>query len=122
MGSSAPQNKCIIIDAFAGAGGNTIAFARSNRWKRVYAIEKDPATLQCAKHNARVYGVEDKITWWEGDCFKILKTRLKELAPYSVIFASPPWGGMFDCNKRAATTVHFADCFTRTCISLRQRV
>lgn len=50
--------------------------------------------LQCAKHNAQVYGVADKITWFEGDCFSILKNQLKELAPYSVVFASPPWGGM----------------------------
>lgn len=51
--------------------------------------------LQCAKHNAKVYGVADKITWFEGDCFQILKNQLKDLAPYSVLFASPPWGGMF---------------------------
>ncbi|EEP76175.1 conserved hypothetical protein [Uncinocarpus reesii 1704] len=85
--------KCIMIDAFAGVGGNAIAFARSNKWKRVYAIEKDPAVLQCAKHNAKIYGVEDKITWFEGDCFETIRLYLKDLGPYSVIFASPPWGG-----------------------------
>lgn len=93
MASSTPKNKSIVIDAFAGAGGNSIALARSNRWRRVYAIEKNPAVLQCAKHNAKVYGVADKITWFEGDCFELLKGQLKALAPYSVIFASPPWGG-----------------------------
>lgn len=61
----------------------------------MYGIEKDHAVLQCAKHNAKIYGVQDKITWFEGDCFEILKNQLKVLAPYSVIFASPPWGGMF---------------------------
>jgi len=50
--------------------------------------------LQCAKHNAKIYGVQNKITWFEGDCFEILKNQLKDLAPYSVLFASPPWGGM----------------------------
>ncbi|EER23911.1 trimethylguanosine synthase, putative [Coccidioides posadasii C735 delta SOWgp] len=93
MTAAAPQKKSIVIDTFAGVGGNAIAFARSNKWRRVYAIEKDPASLQCAKHNAKIYGVEDKITWFQGDCFEILKTQLKDLAPYSVIFASPPWGG-----------------------------
>src|SRR5439155_15496890 len=66
------------------------------RWKRIYAIEKDPAVLQCAKQNAKIYGIEDKITWFEGDCMEILRDQLKELAPYSVIFASPPWGGKPD--------------------------
>ncbi|KAI9925158.1 hypothetical protein ASPWEDRAFT_45905 [Aspergillus wentii DTO 134E9] len=90
---SSPKGRSILVDAFAGAGGNTIAFAKSGKWKRVYAIEKNPAVLKCAKHNAKVYGVEDKITWFEGDCFEILKNQLKDLAPYSIVFASPPWGG-----------------------------
>lgn len=94
LANSAPADRSILVDAFAGAGGNTIAFAKSGKWKRVYAIEKNPAVLQCAKHNAKIYGVDDKITWFEGDCFEILKKQLKDLAPYSVIFASPPWGGL----------------------------
>lgn len=93
LASAAPSGRSILVDAFAGAGGNTIAFAKTGRWKRVYAIEKDPVTLQCAKHNAKVYGVENKITWFEGDCFEILKNQLKDLGPYAIIFASPPWGG-----------------------------
>ena len=93
MASSAPAGRSILVDAFAGAGGNTIAFAKTGKWKRVYGIEKDHAVLQCAKHNAKLYGVEDKITWFEGDCFEILKNQLNALAPYAVLFASPPWGG-----------------------------
>ncbi|KAL2217661.1 RNA cap guanine-N2 methyltransferase-domain-containing protein [Thermoascus aurantiacus ATCC 26904] len=93
VANAAPAGRSILVDAFAGAGGNTIAFAKSGKWKRVYAIEKDPVVLQCAKHNAKIYGVQNKITWFEGDCFEILKNQLKDLAPYSVLFASPPWGG-----------------------------
>jgi hypothetical protein len=96
MAQAAPEGRSILIDAFAGAGGNSIAFALTGKWKRVYAIEKNPAVLQCAKHNAKIYGVDKKITWFEGDCFDILKNQLKDLAPYSVIFASPPWGGKPD--------------------------
>src|SRR6266498_4633200 len=93
VADSVPKDKCILIDAFAGAGGNAIAFARSGKWRRVYAIEKDPNILECAKHNAEIYGVQDRITWFEGDCFEIIKTQLKDLGEYCVIFASPPWGG-----------------------------
>jgi trimethylguanosine synthase len=98
-----PESKSIIIDAFCGVGGNTIAFALSGKWKRVYAIEKDAATLACAKHNAEIYGVSDKITWFHGDCFEILGVVQKEkvtvdalkaiAGQFGVIFASPPWGG-----------------------------
>ena len=82
-----------MIDAFAGAGGNTIAFAKSRRWKRVYAIEKDEQTLTCARHNAEVYGVHDQISWYLGDCFEVIQKELAELGAMSVVFASPPWGG-----------------------------
>ena len=93
MADSLPANKGILIDAFAGAGGNAIAFARSGRWNRVYAIEKDAKMLACAKHNAAVYGVEDKISWFEGDCFEIIQKELADVGEFAVIFASPPWGG-----------------------------
>lgn len=103
VAEAVPESKSIIIDAFCGVGGNTIAFALSGKWKRVYAIEKDAATLACAKHNAEIYGVSDKITWFHGDCFEILGVVQKEkvtvdalkaiAGQFGVIFASPPWGG-----------------------------
>ncbi|KAI5291760.1 hypothetical protein KEM54_000552 [Ascosphaera aggregata] len=94
IASATPPSKKILIDAFAGVGGNTIAFAASGRWMRVYGIEKDEATLECAKRNAEVYGVSGKITWFLGDCFELLKKgQLKQLGDWSVVFASPPWGG-----------------------------
>lgn len=95
MADSCPPGKGILIDAFAGAGGNAIAFARSGKWNRVYGIEKDPKVLACAKHNAAVYGVEDKISWFEGDCFEIIQKELADVGEFSVIFASPPWGGEY---------------------------
>ncbi|WPG97631.1 RNA methylase family protein [Acrodontium crateriforme] len=91
--SYAPSSKTVLIDAFAGAGGNTIAFALSGRWNQIFACEKDPQVLACAKHNAQVYGVEKKIWWIEGDIFDVLQKRLKHAAKNAVIFGSPPWGG-----------------------------
>ena len=70
-----------------------IAFAQSGRWKRIYAIEKDPAALACAKHNAELYKVQDRISWYQGDCFNVLEQDLAQLSKHSIIFASPPWGG-----------------------------
>lgn len=65
------------MDLFAGAGGNSIAFAQSGRWATVVAVERDAATLACAMHNAAVYGVRDHITWVLGDVFEFL-ARLRE--------------------------------------------
>lgn len=66
----------VIVDLFAGAGGNTIAFARAGHWDQVIGIELDAPTLACAQHNAAVYGVADRITWIHGDCMDFLN-RLK---------------------------------------------
>ncbi|KAL9613604.1 MAG: hypothetical protein Q9167_001886 [Letrouitia subvulpina] len=90
---AAPSTKSIIIDCFAGVGGNAIAFASSNRWTRVYAIEKDRGTIACAQQNAKIYNVSGKISWIEGDCFEVLGGELSHLCENAVIFASPPWGG-----------------------------
>ena len=94
MASADLPGKTIIVDCFAGVGGNTISFARSNRWVRVYAIENDPTALECAKHNAKIYGVSDRISWFLGDCFEIIRNKLSSIRAESVVFASPPWGGV----------------------------
>ena len=89
-----PKHKTILIDLFAGVGGNTIAFARSGRWEHIYAVERDPQVMACAKHNAEVYGVADQITWFQEDCFDtIRKQEIKAMRDRTVVFASPPWGG-----------------------------
>jgi trimethylguanosine synthase len=72
-------------------GGNAIAFARSGRWEQVFAVEKDPKTMKCAKHNAEIYGVEKKIVFHTGDCFDIMKRFMGK--NNIIIFGSPPWGG-----------------------------
>jgi len=104
VADAAAPGKPIIFDVMCGVGGNTIAFALSGKWKRVYAIEKDEATLRCAQHNAEIYGVADRITWLKGDCLKLLGLDGGEMdeqaksfnalaTKLGVIFASPPWGG-----------------------------
>lgn len=91
--ASAQSSKTVLVDAFAGAGGNTIAFALSGRWKQIFAIEKDSKVLACAKHNAEVYGVSKKIWWIQGDIFQVIQKQLKAVKKTAVIFGSPPWGG-----------------------------
>ncbi|RUS34083.1 hypothetical protein BC938DRAFT_482436, partial [Jimgerdemannia flammicorona] len=76
----------VIIDAFTGCGGNAIQFAFT--CERVIAIDIDPIKLHCARHNARIYGVEDRIEFILGD-YMALAPKLKA----DVVFLSPPWGG-----------------------------
>lgn len=97
-------SKTTLIDMFGGAGGNTIAFALSERWEHIISIEKDAPTLACAQANAEIYGVDENyVSWIRGDSFEFLDAlvnRPESLHPdlrvdlgKTVVFASPPWGG-----------------------------
>lgn len=59
------------------------------------AIDIDPWKIQCARNNAKVYGVENKIEFIVGD-FLQLAPKLKA----DVVFLSPPWGGPRYCKRR----------------------
>ncbi|KAH7331056.1 hypothetical protein KP509_20G013500 [Ceratopteris richardii] len=76
----------IVIDAFAGVGGNAIQFAL--RCKYVVAVDIKPTRIKCARNNAKVYGVAHKIDFIVGDFFKLTSGLRAD-----IIFLSPPWGG-----------------------------
>ena len=54
----------------------------------VIAVDIDPVKIELAKHNAVVYGVEDRIEFIVGDYLQVAP-QLKA----DVVFLSPPWGG-----------------------------
>ncbi|XP_069702009.1 uncharacterized protein Tgs1 isoform X2 [Periplaneta americana] len=86
-GHIAERCRCdIVVDAFCGAGGNSIQFAFT--CARVIAIDIDPQKIALARHNADVYGVADRIEFVVGD-FMSLAPSLQA----DVVFLSPPWGG-----------------------------
>lgn len=76
----------VVLDAFCGIGGCAIAFARSG--KRVLAVEIDERRLEMARNNARVYGVENQISFIHGDVTKLIGSL-----HYDAAFFDPPRGG-----------------------------
>ena len=78
-----------VIDAACGAGGNAIGFARAGC--EVVAIERDPARLAMARHNASVYGVAERIAFHVGDACQLVATLQADL-----LFVDPPWGLDYD--------------------------
>ncbi|XP_071440408.1 trimethylguanosine synthase [Hetaerina americana] len=76
----------VIVDAFCGAGGNAIQFAFT--CCHVIAVDIDPVKIAMAKHNASVYGVQDRIDFIVGDFLQLAPTLKAD-----VVFLSPPWGG-----------------------------
>ena len=67
----------------------------------VIAIDIDPVKLACARRNAEIYKVADRIDFIQGDYLALIP-RLQADA----VFLSPPWGGpqyldddLFDLSK-----------------------
>lgn len=85
-----------ILDAFCGAGGNAIQFALLSERIKVTAIDINKDRLELCKHNAKIYGVYDQITFICGDFMEIGKS----LCNFDVIFLSPPWGGIEYQNQK----------------------
>ena len=79
------KNCEMIMDGFAGVGGNVIAFAK---YSKVIAVDIDKNKLDMLENNAKIYGVNDNIISIMSD---FLEVKLNQKV--DVVFASPPWGG-----------------------------
>jgi trimethylguanosine synthase len=82
----------IVLDAFCGAGGNTIQLAMTCH--RVIALDMDPNKLAMAQNNASIYGVADRIEFICGDYFEVIPALKERGEAIDAIFLSPPWGGL----------------------------
>mmetsp|Transcript_1548 Transcript_1548/g.2451 ORF Transcript_1548/g.2451 Transcript_1548/m.2451 type:complete len:517 (-) Transcript_1548:141-1691(-) len=76
-GSDISQHEGIVVlDAFGGCGGNTIAFAKQSPdlISKVVAVDLDRTKLRKAAHNAAIYGIpKDKIVFVECNTLFILE-------------------------------------------------
>ncbi|BGP20626.1 hypothetical protein JCM10213_007162 [Rhodosporidiobolus nylandii] len=89
-----------IVDAFCGVGGNAIQFAFT--CEKVIALDTSPVRLACARRNAEIYGVADRITfvladwvqWTRDYVARDNRGEVEEEDRVEVVFLSPPWGGI----------------------------
>ena len=66
--------------------------------RSVIAIDTSETRLRLARHNAAIYGVEDRIEFILGDYLSFAKAYLSlpehVRTTIDVVFLSPPWGGI----------------------------
>jgi trimethylguanosine synthase len=90
------RGQLVILDAFCGVAGNTIAFARC-AGVHVIAYDNDKARLELARHNADVYGVRHSVDFVCDDVVAAMTTAVvgsqRRDTLIDMIFLSPPWGG-----------------------------
>jgi trimethylguanosine synthase len=77
----------VVLDGTCGVGALAIAAARQAGVRRVIAVDSSRARLDMARHNAGIYGVDDRVDWVHG--------RLEECLPIQAdaLLLDPPWGG-----------------------------
>lgn len=75
-----------VTDLFCGIGGAAIAFARAG--KQVEAFDREPARLEFARHNAALFGVQERISFREGEALALLDAPRD-----TALYLDPPWGG-----------------------------
>jgi len=90
-----------VLDAFCGVGGSAIAFARLG--KRVITVDNDKVRLDMARHNARIYGVENQIEFVLGDTLSLLDSTDME-----AVYFDPPWGGVEYIDKNTFKLSNFS--------------
>lgn len=117
------SRRMIVLDAFCGVGGNSIALAARSEVDLVIAVDTDHSRLEMTANNCRVYEIpREKVLLIHGDTCKVLEAysggsllvkthtndeqgSTRELHGYKcggldllpdrldAIFLSPPWGG-----------------------------
>jgi len=83
----------VVFDATCGVGSMAIAAALNPRVSKVIAVDTDASRLDMAKHNAKIYGVLDRLEFIHGDSNEIISDHSPNL-----VIADPPWGGR-DWNR-----------------------
>lgn len=110
--STKPERSCeeiarlfsakIILDAFCGIGGVSIALARAGI--RVIAGDIDANKVRMAIHNSGIYGCRDRICFHVSDAKDLIKSYVGEV---DGLYIDPPWGGADYLNLTQFTFANF---------------
>ena len=77
-----------VLDGTCGIGAIAIALARTATVDEVVAVDLSSERLAMARHNARIYGVEDRIRFRVADVHAVVAAER-----FDGIVLDPPWGG-----------------------------
>lgn len=81
----------VIYDLFAGAGNFALPLARAGA--RVTAVETDPLLVACGRQNAKRYGLERQLEFFEGSVERFLSLgRPKQML--DALVCDPPRSGL----------------------------
>ncbi|MBA4602943.1 peptide chain release factor N(5)-glutamine methyltransferase [Thermoactinomyces mirandus] len=92
------------VDVGTGSGVIAITLALEKpRWQ-ITAIDLSAQALAVAERNARKYGVEDRILWFEGSFLEPLK---REYSPIDILVSNPPYIPAGEIGMLEKTVSHY---------------
>ncbi|NLY89781.1 MAG: peptide chain release factor N(5)-glutamine methyltransferase [Firmicutes bacterium] len=80
---------CRLLDLGTGSGAVAVALAHYLPECRIDAVDISPDAVAVAKENARVLGMEERITFYTGDLFSALPAEKK--GGYLGVVSNPPY-------------------------------
>jgi 2-polyprenyl-3-methyl-5-hydroxy-6-metoxy-1,4-benzoquinol methylase len=72
-----------VLEIGCGIGTDTINFARHGAW--VTAVELSPESLEIARQRATVFGVQDRIRFYEGNAEEL--SKFVPVEPYDLVYS-----------------------------------
>jgi release factor glutamine methyltransferase len=79
-----PQEKLLAADIGTGSGAIAVALAKNSQWE-LLAVDIAEESLDIAMENSKRNGVEDRITFLQGDLLAPLKTKV------DILVSNPPY-------------------------------
>jgi release factor glutamine methyltransferase len=80
-----------LLDLCTGSGNLAIALALGEPRARVWGSDLEAAAVAIASRNARLHGVEGRVTLLQGDLFGALHGAEQVPAPFHLIVCNPPY-------------------------------
>jgi len=84
LGAQLPERNAAVLDMGTGSGVCAVVAARHVR--QVVAVDINPAAVRCARINALMNGLEERIEVLEGDLFAPLRDKR-----FDVVLFNPPF-------------------------------
>jgi 23S rRNA (cytosine1962-C5)-methyltransferase len=85
------SSECRVLNLFAYTGGSSLACALEGA--SVCHVDASPATVNWAKENATLNGIEKGIRWIVDDVFKFVEREIRRGKKYEAIILDPPTFG-----------------------------
>lgn len=91
LAMSSSTSSSSVLDCCCGVGGNVLAFSQHKHFHQVVGVDVVPSKLSMARHNSKIYQVDQRCEFVLGDCLHTLAALPDSSIDF--IFLSPPWGG-----------------------------